>query len=209
MTNSFRTYYVSQIDGNDTNDGLSKSSAFATLFAINRLTLQPGDRVLLARGSVFEGQFLQIKDSGTKESPIEIGAYLPENCEKFYEEVLPVIAANGQGIWYQDYGTELDSPTHMYQGYVSSAVLLYDAEYIWIHDIEITNSAENIIGETYSAPYKMNRTGVAVTARDKGVRSGIHLQNLYVHDVNGNVYDVHMNNGGIYMTALKILQMKI
>lgn len=30
MTNSFRTYYVSQIDGNDTNDGLSKSSAFAT-----------------------------------------------------------------------------------------------------------------------------------------------------------------------------------
>ena len=58
MTNSFRTYYVSQIDGNDTNDGLSKSSAFATLFAINRLKLQPGDRVLLARGSVFEGQFL-------------------------------------------------------------------------------------------------------------------------------------------------------
>ena len=50
MTNSFKTYYVSQIDGNDTNDGLSKSSAFATLFAINRLTLQPGDRVLLARG---------------------------------------------------------------------------------------------------------------------------------------------------------------
>ena len=88
MTNSFKTYYVSQIDGNDTNDGLSKSSAFATLFAINRLTLQPGDRVLLARGSVFEGQFLQIKDSGTKESPIEIGAYLPESGEKFYDEVL-------------------------------------------------------------------------------------------------------------------------
>ena len=54
MTNSFKTYYVSQIDGNDTNDGLSKSSAFATLFAINRLTLKPGDRVLLARGSVVE-----------------------------------------------------------------------------------------------------------------------------------------------------------
>ena len=101
MTNSFKTYYVSQIDGNDTNDGLSKSSAFATLFAINRLTLKPGDRVLLARGSVFEGQFLQIKDSGTKESPIEMGAYLPESGEKFYEVVLPLIAANGQGIWYQ------------------------------------------------------------------------------------------------------------
>ena len=61
MTNSFKTYYVSQIDGNDTNDGLSKSSAFSTLFAINRLMLKPGDRVLLARGSVFEGQFYRSK----------------------------------------------------------------------------------------------------------------------------------------------------
>ena len=61
MTNSFKTYYVSQIDGNDTNDGLSKSSAFATLFAINRLTLQPGDRVLLARGSVLKDSFYRSK----------------------------------------------------------------------------------------------------------------------------------------------------
>ena len=51
MTNSFRTYYVSQIDGNDTNDGLSKSSAFATLFAINRLTLQPCDLFVLHGGA--------------------------------------------------------------------------------------------------------------------------------------------------------------
>lgn len=92
MTNSFKTYYVSQIDGNDTNDGLSKSSAFATLFAINRLTLKPGDRVLLARGSVFEGQFLQIKDSGTKESPIEIGAYLPERIRTIlYKNPFPLM----------------------------------------------------------------------------------------------------------------------
>ena len=49
----------------------------------------------------------------------------------------------------------------------------------------------------------MNRTGVAVVAKDKGVRSGITLRNLSIHDVNGNVYDKHMNNGGIYMTALK------
>jgi hypothetical protein len=60
-----------------------------------------------------------------------------------------------------------------------------------------------ILGEDYSAPHKMNRTGVAVVAKDKGVRSGITLRNLSIHDVNGNVYDKHMNNGGIYMTALK------
>lgn len=40
-------------------------------------------------------------------------------------------------------------------------------------------------------------------AKDKGVRHGITLRNLLIHDVHGNVYDKHMNNGGIYITALR------
>ena len=112
MTSSYRTYYVNQKTGRDTNDGLTMDSPFASLFPINRLTLHPGDKVLLARDSVFAGQFLHIKDSGTKEQPIEIGSYSPEG----EEGNLPLIAAEGQGIWYQDYGTPLDSPTHVYQG---------------------------------------------------------------------------------------------
>ena len=97
----------------------------------------------------------------------------------------------------------MDAPTHVYHGYVSSAVLLYDAEYIIVEDLEITNEASEIIGEQYSLGDKMNRTGVAVVAKDKGVRHGITLRNLLIHDVHGNVYDKHMNNGGIYMTALR------
>lgn len=194
MTNLSRTYFVSSITGNDANDGLSEDKAFASLLAINKIKLQPGDRVLLARGSVFAGQYLHITDSGTEDAPITIGAYGSGNA--------PVIAADGQGIWYQDYGVPLDSPTHVYRGYVSSAVLLYDAEHIVIEDLEITNQAQNVIGERYSAGDKMNRTGVAVVAKDKGLRQGITLRNLLIHDVNGNVYDKHMNNGGIYMTAL-------
>ena len=182
------------------NSGRSSAEPYASLFAINRLKLQPGDRILLENNSVFAGQFLQITDSGTKDLPIVIGAYEDRTQA---EQHPPVIAANGQGIWYQDYGCELDSPTHTRSGYVSSAVLLYDAEYVTLQDLELTNSGQDIIGERYSAPDKMNRTGVAVAARDKGVRSGITLRNLVIHDVNGNVYDKHMNNGGIYMTALK------
>lgn len=197
MTNSSRTYYVNQMTGSDANDGLSKEYPFASLFRINQLSLQPGDQVLLAGGSIFCGQFLHLKDSGTKEAPIVIGSYDVE------DEIFPVIAADGQGIWYQDYGIPLDSPTHIFKGYVSSAILLYDAEHIVVENLEITNTATDIIGERYSAPHKMNRTGVAVVAKDKGVRSGITLRNLRIHDVNGNVYDKHMNNGGIYMTALK------
>lgn len=197
MTNSSRIYYVNQMTGSDVNDGLSKEHPFASLFRINQLSLQPGDQVLLAGGSSFCGQFLQLRDSGTKEAPIVIGSYDVE------DDIFPVIAADGQGIWYQDYGIPLDSPAHIFKGYVSSAILLYDAEHIVVENLEITNTATDIIGERYSAPHKMNRTGVAVVAKDKGLRSGITLRNLRIHDVNGNVYDKHMNNGGIYMTALK------
>ena len=197
MTNSSRIYYVNQMTGSDANDGLSKKHPFASLFRINQISLQPGDQVLLAGGNSFCGQFLQLRDSGTKEAPIVIGSYDVE------DDIFPVIAADGQGIWYQDYGIPLDSPAHIFKGYVSSAILLYDAEHIVVENLEITNTATDIIGERYSAPHKMNRTGVAVVAKNKGLRSGITLRNLRIHDVNGNVYDKHMNNGGIYMTALK------
>lgn len=189
------TYYVSSRTGNDANDGKSREHAFATLSAVNSLTLRPGDNVLLETGSVFAGQYLRITNSGTKDAPIVIGSY--------GEGDLPRIDAEGNGIWYQDYGQPLDSPTHVYRDYVSSSVLLYDAEYVTVQDLEITNRGTEIPGETYSAPHKMNRTGVAVVAKDRGVRSGITLRNLFIHDVNGNVYDKHMNNGGIYATALK------
>ena len=69
MTSLSATYYVSQRTGSDENDGRTCSTAFASLSAVNRRHLQPGDRVLLEQGSVFNGQYLHVTDSGTKEAP--------------------------------------------------------------------------------------------------------------------------------------------
>lgn len=193
MKASSKIYYVSSRKGNNENDG-SMERPFATLFAVNRLRLAPGEQVLLERGSVFPGQFLHLSVQGTEKAPIVLGAYGEGN--------LPEIEAAGQGIWYQDYGTELDSPNHTKEGYVSSAVLLYDCAYITLRDIAVGNQG-NIIGEAYEAPRKMNRTGVAVVAKNRGTLRQIRLENLEVRNVNGNVYDKHMNNGGIYFTCLK------
>ena len=193
IRNCGHCYYVSSIHGDDANDG-TEDQPLKSLYAVNRLDLQPGDQVLLERGSVFENQFLHLNVQGTKEQPIYIGAY--GNGAK------PLIQTNGQGIWYQDYGNELDAPTHVYRGYVSSAVLLYDCEYLTVENLEISNKG-GVFGETYSAPHKMNRTGVAGIAKNRGTLHEIHLNNLYIHDVEGNVYDKHMNNGGIYFTCLK------
>ncbi|SCP95481.1 DUF4214 domain-containing protein [Anaerobium acetethylicum] len=188
------TYYVSTLNGSDRNSGTDEDQPFYSLQKINDITLQPGDKVLLQAGSVFTNGYLHIKGSGSEEAPIQIGKYGTGND--------PVIAANGQGVWYQNYKKSLDSSSHRYKGYVSSSILLYDVEYIEISDIEITND-DVFSGVNYSELTKMNRTGVAAVAKDNGTLDHIYLNNLYIHDVDGNVYDKHMNNGGIYFTVFK------
>lgn len=189
-------YFVSSLNGSDENDGLSENTAFKSLKKINELSLMPGDKVMLVRGSVFENEFLNIKNCGDINGDlIEIAAWGDGD--------LPKINANGNGIWHQDYGTELDFKGHRYKGDVSSAILLYDVENILINNIEITNKEEFTDLESYCAPDKIDRTGVAAVAQNRGTLHSITLKNLFIHDVNGNVYNKHMNNGGIYMTAFK------
>jgi LPXTG-motif cell wall-anchored protein len=188
------TYYVSTLDGSDNNDGLSENKAFYSLQKINEIELNPGDRVLLEAGSVFTNGFLHIKGSGSEEAPIEI--------DKYGEGSNPIINTNGQGIWYQDYGKPLDSSSHKLKGYVSSSILLYDVEYINIRNLEITNESLEIDAK-YNYLHTMNRTGVAAVAQNKGTIDHIYLDGLNIHDVIGNVYDKHMNNGGIYFTVFK------
>jgi len=188
------TYYVSSVNGSDRNSGTSENEPFYSLQKINEIELKPGDRVLLEAGSVFNNGYLHIKGSGSESAPIIIGKYGEGND--------PVIAANGQGVWYQNYGKALDNSGHRYKGYVSSCILLYDVEYIEISDIEMTN-IDVFDGVNYSSLDKMNRTGVAVVAKDRGTLDHIYLKNLYIHDIHGNVYDKHMNNGGIYFTVFK------
>ena len=192
-----KTYFVSSINGSDSNDGLSSATAFETLGKINEIKLMPGDKVLLEKDSVFSNQYLHIRNCGKfGEDIIEITSYGDG-------ENMPRIDADGSGVWYQDYGQPLDFKGHVYKGDVSSAILLYDTENIYIHDIEITNYEQYTTPLAYSAPDKIDRTGVAVVAQNAGTLHSITLGKLYIHDVNGNVYNKHMNNGGIYMTAFK------
>src|SRR5699024_8971141 len=187
------TYYVSTLNGSDHHDGKSKDNAFYSLQKVNDMELGPGDKVLLEAGSVFTDGYLHIKGSGAEGAPIIIDSY--GDGEK------PKIQTNGQGIWYQDYGTVLDNPGHKNKGYVSSSILLYDVEYIEINNLDISNDPD--FDEPYSDLNKMNRTGVAAVAQNKGTLDHIYLRGLNIHDIRGNVYDKHMNNGGIYFTIFK------
>ena len=73
------TYYVSSSKGAEGNSGTSEGAPFKSLLKINEITLQPGDRVLLERGSVFVDEYLHVKGSGSAEAPIVIDAYGDES----------------------------------------------------------------------------------------------------------------------------------
>ncbi len=73
------TYYVSSSMGDDSYNGLSEGSPFATIGKVNGLDLQPGDRVLFKCGDTWRAQQLVVSQSGTSSAPIVFGSY-PGGC---------------------------------------------------------------------------------------------------------------------------------
>ncbi len=107
-----QTYYLDSIDGNDSNDGLTASTAWQTLDKVNSVTFSEGAKILLKAGSIWSGQ-LKPKGSGTLSSPIII--------DQYGEGPKPLI--NGNGIIGQ------------------GVVLLTNQSYWEINNLEITNNA--------------------------------------------------------------------
>lgn len=66
-------YYIDP-DGNNGNPGTSSSSAWRDFTNINNRILQPGDKVLIRRGGIWNQQ-LTIKGKGSPNNFIEIGTY--------------------------------------------------------------------------------------------------------------------------------------
>ena len=195
------TYYVDSLGGDDNNAGTAENKAFKTLDKVNELNLEPGDTVLLKKGSVFEDQALKFtkEDSGTAEAPVKISTY--------GEGSRPQINTNGHGKWDLNYGTPLDNQNHKWKGTVSSSILIEDAEYLEIEGLELTNNRNSATDtekdKAYNDAYAMDRTGVAGVAKDNGTVDHIVLNDLYIHHVTGNVYNKHMTNGGIYFIVAK------
>ena len=207
------TYYVSSTHGDDGNAGTDQNHPWKTLDKVNAIAtdLKPGDSVLLERGSTFQDQYQHIKDtSGTADAPITIADYGDASAK-------PVIAANGVkgSRWYQNYRASVGN--HQNKGTVSSAILLKDVSYITVKNLEITNDDPDVYDpiDTWKwtdtadsdgtkldrSADRMDRTGVAGIAENGTTMSHVTLEGLNIHDVDGNIYNKHMANGGIYFMA--------
>lgn len=67
-------YYIDSKTGDDSNSGLNKASAWASLDKVNSTTFKSGDKILFKSGSQYSGQ-LELNDSGTAEAAITIDQY--------------------------------------------------------------------------------------------------------------------------------------
>jgi len=74
LTESVTTYFVDQVNGNDSNSGLSTTAAWKTLAKVNSATFKPGNQILLNRGNTW-AETLTLPSSGKAGAPIVFGAY--------------------------------------------------------------------------------------------------------------------------------------
>lgn len=185
-----RTFYVDSVNGNDANFGTSPDLAWQSLNKVSATTFLPGDTILLCSGSVWNGEWLWTKGSGTKEAPIKI--------DKYGGDKLPII--NGMGI---DRGLNYSGALH-----------LRNQSFWEIHNLEITNDDDFNVdidfarsqGDNSWSSQNRTRNGILIIAdgdllkpEDNGIFEHIYIENCYVHDVDGpNDWNDTFTGGIIY-----------
>ena len=111
-----RDYYFDTA-GSDDNDGSTPDSPLHSFACLRNRMLQPGDRVLLRRGCIFD-QLLELRGQGTPEAFIQVTGYGEEDAR-------PVIRRGGQ-IWER-------------------CVRLNDASYVRVSGLEVSHAGAGIV----------------------------------------------------------------
>ena len=106
------TYYVNSEVGSDANTGKSKSKPWKTIWKVNQQVFKPGDKILFAAGTSYEGKLVP-KGSGEEGKSIQI--------DRYGKGANPAIHGNG----YNEY-----------------TLLLYNVEYWEVRNLEITNQGK-------------------------------------------------------------------
>jgi len=124
ITNS-TNYFISSSLGDDANDGLSEATPWKSFENVNKIVLQPGDKILLNRGDTWNER-LTIRGKGSEEQWIYIGPYGDLSLEA------PKISLNN----------ERDDIAIVVQDLVNSKKVKYYAYmgYIHIDNLQIHNS---------------------------------------------------------------------
>ncbi len=177
-----KTFYVNSETGSDKNTGTSQARAWKTLWKVNQQTFKPGDRILFAAGTSYEGT-LAPKGSGKDGKVIQI--------DRYGKGANPAIHGNG----YKEY-----------------TLLLYNVEYWEVRNLEITNTGKErkasrrgviVRAENFGDCHHIILEGLeihhvnGVFEKRKGGGSGILWQNMG-EKVKTRFIDLHILNNYIH-----------
>lgn len=151
------SFYIDNKDGNDHNNGISRTTAWKSLDRVNSKLFKPGDSILFNRKGKWVGTLMP-NGNGALNNKIVIGAY--------GEGKAPIIDAEGIKL-----KTE----------FMSSAVVLYNQEYWEIRDIEVRNF------EKGNPAKPTRKAGILVMAKDKGTLHDFIIENVKIAHVNGSL----------------------
>lgn len=150
-----KDYFFHPQKGNDQNSGFSAGQPFQSLSKIKDLTLQPGDRILLAGGEVFRGTLELVGFKGSTNHPLFIQSYWEEGTD------------SGQKI-----PAKIDA-----KGF-ANGVLIENSSFIQVRNLHITGD-----GYGEKLPEGTMRVGVLVLASGNGQVKGITLDSLRISEV--------------------------
>jgi len=149
-----QTYYVSNSEGNDANNGLSSAAPWKSLSKVSSVTFNPGDSILLMRGDTWTGETLYLHGSGTSSNWISLAAYgsgeRPIISPYISPETIPApdpLNAANNGLLY--------------------AIKLSNTAGWKISGLEIANS----------------RSGIVYVNDAPGTRDGLWIEDCYIHDI--------------------------
>lgn len=147
------SYFIHPTLGDNKNAGTSKDHPFKTLSQIQKIKLQPGDKIFLANGQTYVGSLNLIDQSGIKEKPIEVSAIS--------------WAKNDAGV-----PAIIDFKGH------ENGILIQNGSFINVSDIQLTGNGYDTPNENQDM-----RCGVLVINTNQSEMTNISLNHLMIKDV--------------------------
>lgn len=107
-----QNYYVSNA-GNDSNDGTSPSTAWASISKVNNTSFSPGDSIFFECGGLWR-ETLVVPSSGAEDSYIYFGPYGEGPRPRIYGSETSSWSAHATNIWVSD--NTFEDPGDSYEG---------------------------------------------------------------------------------------------
>lgn len=147
------TYFIHPTLGDDSNPGTSKEKPFKTLQQIEKITLNPGDQVILAGGEQYTGSLILKNRQGSENYPIEIKS---ENWNNEKENTPAIIDFKGH----------------------ATGILIEDCSYLNISNINVTGNGFGDYNEISDM-----RCAILINDADQRTMTSIRMNNLHINDV--------------------------